>query len=112
MGFSQSRAAAALSAVGSNSVEAGLEWLFSRPEPPAEAASDDVELVRALALSLSDGSEENSMMEGTARKEEVDAQPTEEVPRSELLAPRDLVSVAIYLGEKVENTVFPLTDLI
>jgi hypothetical protein len=55
MGFAEPHARAALAAVGSNSIELGMEWLLTHPPEEAEEPEPDAELAAAMSLSLSTG---------------------------------------------------------
>ncbi|KAJ7561891.1 hypothetical protein O6H91_03G045900 [Diphasiastrum complanatum] len=105
MGFSRSRAEEALRRVETNSVELAMEWLFSHPE---EAAQEDDELARALALSL--GNSESASKEADEAGKGKEVLVEEEGPQAPPV--EEMLDTCMTLMQTTDSVAFALTDLL
>ncbi|CAN4102607.1 unnamed protein product [Withania somnifera] len=104
MGFSRARAEEALRRVETNSVEMAMEWLFSHAE---DAAQEDDELARALALSLGNSSD-------TSKSDNVDKS-VEVLSEEQITKPppvEDVLAATIKLFLSTDSMAFSLMDLL
>ncbi|KAL4185741.1 hypothetical protein AMTRI_Chr10g7440 [Amborella trichopoda] len=104
MGFTRARAEEALRRVETTSVEMAMDWLVSHPEEPVQ---EDVDLARALALSLGNSSE-SSKEDGSEKIQDI---PTEERV-TEIPPVDDILAASMKLFQCGDSLAFPLSDLL
>ncbi len=115
MGFSEARAEEALRQVGSNVLEAAMDWMFNNPEPePApsmalqENLSEEEELAAALAMSLGEPVPSSS----SGQKEEAKEPEAPNFSQQFDILKKGMLEKCITLMTKVENLSYTVAEVL